>query len=181
MEDIGEDIREIVTERTKKMFNKKFHGKNEGKLIEFLKKFSPEKMKHLEHLKKENKDLYLHTKKMLYHEMKELHELKERNPLKFKHIMIMRELSRESHRIAHKYNTIKNSEEKKKLKDSLYKVLNKIFNYKIEMNKQEILTLANEVKRLEKRLNKQILKKERLIKKRMQEMLHNEEDEFEWD
>ncbi len=79
-----------------------------------------------------------------------------------------------------KYQNSKNSDTKTKLKSQLIKTLNKLFELKEENRRNEVKELEEELKELRKSLRIRMENKDEIIKRRVQELL-GEDDYLEWE
>ncbi len=79
-----------------------------------------------------------------------------------------------------KYQNSKNSSKKTKLKTQLIKTLNKLFDLKEENRRNEVKDLEQELKELRKSLRIRMENKDEIIKRRVQELL-GEDDYLEWE
>lgn len=75
---------------------------------------------------------------------------------------------------------IANANNKKSLKNELKKTLNKLFDIKEEERKHEVKELENELNELRKSLSIRMKNKNEIIKRRLQELLE-EDDYLEWE
>jgi hypothetical protein len=159
-------------------FQKFFEMKEEDEK-KLLKNLNETLRKNLEQIKKVNKEKYIDL----------LRESQFKNikiPFIVKHEKLMQERENkifeaevevEALAAKHKNTTEK---EQRKIKQELKKELNNLFDLKEERRKQEVEELQKELSELKKSLEVRLRNKDKIIERRMQELL--EEDQYlEWD
>ena len=159
-------------------FQKFFEMKEEDEK-KLLKNLNETLRKNLEQIKKVNKEKYIDL----------LRESQFKNikiPFIVKHEKLMQERENkifeaevEVEALAAKHKNT-NEKEQRKIKQELKKELNNLFDLKEERRKQEVEELQKELSELKKSLEVRLRNKDKIIERRMQELL--EEDQYlEWD
>ncbi len=150
------------------------------KVYAFLKEYHPERIEKLERLKEENPEIYIRAIEDTMRDIREMEELKKNNPARFEEIMELKKSERLSWQLAGAYREEREITKKTDIQQRLRAVLNTIFEYKIKQHQKEIGLLTQEIEKLKARIQNRIQNKEKIIDKRLQEMI-GEKEEFEWD
>jgi hypothetical protein len=149
------------------------------KIRAFLKEFYPEKLEELERLREENPAAFAREIQGCVREIQNLENLKKNDPERFKEVIELRKLERESMRIAESYRRERDTNKKVEIKQKLREILNCIFEHKNKEQQREIEHLSQELDRLKKRIESRTQNKDKILDRRINEMT-GEKDESDW-
>ena len=82
--------------------------------------------------------------------------------------------------LEHEYYLVKSKIEKGKIKKEMSRVLNELFDLKIEERKKVISELEGEIEKLKTELEGMTVNKEDSVEKKIKELTHAETDVFDW-
>ncbi len=112
-------------------------------------------------------------------EMRDLEELRERDPRRFELTRQDRQLERESRELAANIRDTHDPERADELRERLRDVLVEAFDARMEMRRLEAEEIRRKLARLERMLDERMAAKERIVERRMRELL-GEGDEWAW-
>lgn len=105
---------------------------------------------------------------------------REENPDRFKSWVKYKKLTYRSIALAAKIAKSSGKNQKPKLEKELMEILNQLFTMRMQMDKNELNDLEKEINELRILIKKREAKRERIIKKRFEELLEGDEEEFDW-
>jgi len=152
----------------------------------FLRDFAGERIEELEHLRRENHREFARGLREAFEFMTEVEEIKREDPEQFKLMRSEGEVRRRIMEIERELDHIEadSTEElkaqRKELRAEMEEAVGKLFDIKIAMRKREVERLQAELERHEKAIKAQEGRKDELVKKRVREILGEEDDVFDW-
>ena len=150
---------------------------NREEIYAFLKEFDPERLKKLQHLERENPELFERVLQDAQHRLMQLKELKERDPARFEQVMQEQQMERSVRELARKYRESQTSEEKETVRKQMKETLDKIFDLKESQREAEVKKLEEEVNKLKEKMKKRKTNKDKIIDRRIKILTGEEEEE----
>ena len=156
------------------------------KIHDFLREFAPEHLMALEELRQEDRRGYVRSLREAFEFMTEVERIKRENPEQFGLMRSEGEARRRIMQIEQELDHIEADstdelkERRAKLRVELEKVVGALFDVKIKMRAGEVQRLREELAKQEKAIKAAEGRKEELVKKRVGEILGEEEDIFDW-
>jgi hypothetical protein len=150
---------------------------NKEEIYAFLKEFDPERLEKLQHLERENPELFERVLQEAQHRLMQIRELKERDPARFEQVMQEQQMERSVRELARKYRESQTDQEKETVRTQMKETLDKIFNLKESQREAEVRKLEEEVNKLKERMQKRKANKDKIIDKRIKILTGEEEEE----
>ncbi|MCX7703493.1 MAG: hypothetical protein N2234_05275 [Planctomycetota bacterium] len=148
------------------------------KALELLEKIDPEFVKRLKGT--EDKELRRRMTMEAVFRARELMELKERDPHMFELMVAEMKLKRRIEEVVHQYHKTDNPDKRDALREELKELLEKLFDIKIQMQAHQIERLMKELEELKAMHKKHMENRDRIIEKRLKELLGENEGGFDW-
>lgn len=158
----------------------------QDKIYGFLKEFAAGRLLELEQLKRENHREFIRGLREAFEFMTEVEEIKREDPEQFKLMRSEGEARRRIIEIEQELDhleadsTEELQQQRKALRAALEEAVGELFDVKIEMRKREVERLREELARHETAIKTSEGRKDELVKKRVREILGEEEDIFDW-
>ncbi|MDI6732647.1 MAG: hypothetical protein QME16_01775 [Planctomycetota bacterium] len=153
--------------------------KLDGKMIDLLKQFDPERLEHLFHLMKVEPEAYIDLFKRTKEELMHLLELRKRDPERYEQVLKERTMEKEAKELAIRYRESGDKEEREKVKKEIRKQLEGLFDKREAQRETEIKRLEDELAKLKEKMKVRKANRDKIIERRQKELL-GEEDDLGW-
>jgi hypothetical protein len=152
----------------------------EKEALEFLKKTAPEPMiKRVMKMQINHPLMYQRELQRAFREKRRMKSLKILDPERYKKLIRRRELTKESFELAKKYREAESEREKGAIKKQMKSTMSELFEIREEEKTKRIEELEKELAKLKKTIKKRKQNKNKIIEKRMKQLIEKEED-LEW-
>ncbi len=153
---------------------------DEKTVIEFLKKNLPEFLPRLEKAKQHEPEEYEHMLDEIRHGIRHYYHLKEIDPEVADGLVEAHRLEIKSESLAETIRMTKDDGRKTRLKSELRTMLTRICDLRLAEQKLEAKQLRKEVEEIEQLIKKREGAKNRIVERRMMQLLFEEDDDLRW-
>ncbi len=145
----------------------------------WLKEFEPDRLAKLDHVQRENPEMFMMLLTDTFFEMKKIQEMKERDPDSYERITKERKLDVQCRQLAEKYRKLEEETQKAQVRNELQVLLNQLFDLRESMRGQEVKDLENRLNELRQTLEKRRSNKVLIVENRLKQML-GEKEHMDW-
>jgi len=153
---------------------------SEEAIIEFVRKHRPDAVEHLRRLRAERPEVYREELREIHEHMQEFRELREQAPDVAEALMKAEHLERESEALAEKIRDTRDPRAREEMIVRLRKTLNAVFELRLKRPELEIRHMMHEIEEIKRMIERRREARERIVERRLRELVTNEEDELGW-
>lgn len=153
---------------------------SEREVIEFLKENLPQALSELRELKNEDPEDYEESIEGYGEHIQWYYEVREDDPKTAEAMLKAERLDYESWEVMEKYEDAESDAARKAIKDKVEKMLDEIFEARMMESAYEIRELEEEIAEIKAIMEKRRANKDKIIKKQLDDMIDDTDEDLEW-
>ncbi len=151
---------------------------NAEQALKFVGTHSPLFREALVDLRREDPEEFAETMDDISRFIEEFREVQQEDPAEAEMMLQLEVKEMESEIVAQRFHETKNPEQKAKLREQLGGMLNQLFELKQHAQEKELHYLEREMRELRERLGRRAENRQRIIERRMKDLLGDHEDDW---